>query len=166
MGSTDESFFHTSFTPVRFSGRDALVLEMWRLVGRQPTCIEVKGSLAGSQRRKGRMGFPCLCRKSAESSQMEIRRCFWSPRAHPDHEESLQQQVQTTSSHPRRQPQGNWNSLGSFAEALVDQGIVCVLGANFSGGCCALFVSARKTSICHDDRNRHFPGCFPLPQGL
>ena len=52
-----------------------------------------------------------------------------------------------------------------FCWSSADQGMVWLLGAVFSGGCCAFFVSARKMSI-HDDRNCHSPDCFSLLPSL
>ena len=138
------------------------MLEMWRLVGEQPTFIEVKGPLRDPNENRSGCGAPCLWRIPAEGPCMETRRCFWSPSAHPNHQQSAQQQVQSTSSHPRRQLQVNGILLDKFVEVLLIRARSVLLGANSPGGSWALFMSARKMSIGHD-RYCHFLGCFPLP---
>ena len=45
--------FGSPITPVRFSGCDVLVLEMWRLVGGQPTCIKVERPLRDPNEERG-----------------------------------------------------------------------------------------------------------------
>ena len=78
----EESFGLTSVhLSHQFGFRDATasVLEMWRLVSGQPTCIEIKGSVRGPDENRSRCCVPCLRRFSPSSSCMEIRRCFWSP---------------------------------------------------------------------------------------